>query len=343
MHSCFSLSVAAVSLAFVSTIAWSQEPAQVARVSSIGDFIQAVDRDWNVPKSADFARDSAQIRPALQALCDAPRENADIMLQQTRQRWLTALSSWERLSTVGIGPLIERRSQRQIDFTPTRPALIEKAIKSAPATLADMELVGTPAKGLPALEWMLWVKPVIPASPECRYAVLVAAEIEREALALSEAYKQAASQKLSEEAADAALGEFVNQWVGGVERLSWSNLIMPVRVAITAKRDATDFPHRVSGATTASWAAQWDALHALATGHGFSMESELRARGENEVADSLVSATLNADTAMQGLKTSDPSRVLDAGRELAALKHLVEDRVALALEVGIGFTDADGD
>jgi uncharacterized protein len=47
-----------------------------------------------------------------------------------------------------------------------------------------MELIGTPAKGLPALEWLLWVKPIQPASAECRYAVQVAAEIQREAQAL---------------------------------------------------------------------------------------------------------------------------------------------------------------
>jgi predicted lipoprotein len=307
-------------------------------------FIQTVYRDWMAPNAAEFARDSAQLRPALQALCDAPADKSDTSLQPARQQWLTTLSGWERLSAVAIGPLIERRSQRHIDFTPTRPNMIEKAVKSAPASLADLELIGTPAKGLPALEWMLWIKPVQPASPECRYAVLLAAEIEREAITLSEAYKQAAGRTPDKAAADTALNELVNQWIGGLERLSWSDLVMPVRVAMTSKREiAPEFPHRVSGATAASWAARWDALRTLATGKGYSMETELRARGQNKLADSLVSATQQTDTAMRGLKTSDKTRVLDAGRELTALKKLVEDKVATALGVHIGFSDADGD
>ena len=330
-----------VSLVFTSAAVWAQQA--VAPALSTADFIQAVDRDWAVPRTDNFVRTSSQLQSALQAMCNASAENGETALSRTRQQWLATLSSWQRLSSVAIGPLIERRSQRQIDFTPTRPALIEKAVKAAPTTLADMELVGTPAKGLPALEWMLWVKPITPASPECRYAVLVAAEIEREARALNTAYKQAASQKLAEPAAQTALNELVNQWVGGMERLSWGDMAMPVRVAITAKRDTPDFPHRVSGATTASWAAQWDALRTLAAGSGYSIETTLRTHGQDQAADALASAIQQADKAMQGLNTRDNARILDAGRQLTALKQLVEDKVATSLGVPIGFSDADGD
>jgi predicted lipoprotein len=326
---------------FATSAVWAQP--DIVPAPSTAYFIQAVDREWAVPLSDDFVRSSAQLQPALQALCNAANDKGEIALTHARQQWLATLSSWKRLSSVAVGPLIERRSQRQIDFTPTRPALIEKAVKSAPADLAALERVGTPAKGLPALEWMLWIKPIAPASPECRYAVLLAAEIEREARALNTAYAQAASQKLADPAAQAALNELVNQWVGGLERLSWSDMVMPARVAITAKRDTADFPHRVSGATAASWAAQWDTLRTLATGKGHSIETELRARGQNQVADALASATLKADKAMRDLTASNIVRVLDAGRELTALKQLVEDKVATALGVPIGFSDADGD
>ena len=318
--------------------------ATVAHAGTPG-FIQSVYRDWMAPNAADFARDSARLAPALQALCDAPADKADASLQPARQQWLTTLSNWERLSAVAIGPLIERRSQRQIDFTPTRPRLIEKAVKSAPTSPADMELIGTPAKGLPALEWLLWVQPVQPASPECRYAVQVAAEIEREAVALDEAYKQAAQRTPDSAAATAALSELVNQWVGGLERLRWANMEMPVRVAMTSKRDISpDFPRRGSGASADSWAAQWTALRALAAGSGpMSVETALRERGQAKVADALVRAIRQADARMQGLTIGDKAKILAAAKELAALKRLAEEQVAPALGVSIGFSDADGD
>jgi uncharacterized protein len=235
--------------------------------------IQSVYRHWAVPRAAELVAASARLTSALQTVCAAPADQAEGALQQARAQWLASVQSWERLSTVAIGPLIERRSQRQIDFTPTRPRMIEKAVKSGPASAADMELIGTPAKGFPALEWLLWVRPLQPASPECRYAVQLATEIEREALALDMAYRQAASKLADASAAASAMSEMVNQWVGGIERLRWPNLEMPVRVAISSNRDS------VASATV--WAAEWSALRTLASSRTeglLTLESILRAR-----------------------------------------------------------------
>lgn len=65
-----------------------------------------------------------------------------------RQQWQGTLTSWAQLSSASLGPLVVRRSLRQVDFTPTRPQLIERAVKKNPKNAADMELVGTPPKAL---------------------------------------------------------------------------------------------------------------------------------------------------------------------------------------------------
>jgi predicted lipoprotein len=162
-------------------------------------------RAWSAPRAADFVLASTQLTPAIESLCVATA--AEPALQDARQNWLYSLFAWERLSAVAIGPVLERRSQRQIDFTPTRPHLVEKAVKNAPTSAAEMELIGTPAKGLPSLEWLLWVKPIQPASAEFRYAAQLAAEIGREADALAAAH-------MAPTEAQAALSELVNQWIG---------------------------------------------------------------------------------------------------------------------------------
>jgi predicted lipoprotein len=279
-----------------------------------------------------FARESGRLVPALQAVCDAPATEAEAALGRARRQWLASLAAWERLSAVAIGPLLTRRSQRQIDFLPTRPRLIEKAVRAAPADAAAMERIGTPAKGLPALEWLLWVKTIQPASPACGYAVLVAEEVAREAAALA-----AAPQTLEP-------GELLNQWVGGIERLRWSNLEMPARVALTSEgRQAPEFPRRASGATAASWAAQWATLRDWAVAGAGSLESALRARGQDETAVALARAVEQTDVAMRGLDTEDTGRLLTAAEALADLKRLVEYRVAPGLGGGIGFSVAAGD
>jgi predicted lipoprotein len=237
---------------------------------------------------------------------------------------------------VAIGPVLERRAQRQIDFMPTRPRMIEKAVKSSPATPADMERIGTPAKGFPALEWLLWVKPARPASPECRYAVQVAAEIGREAEALATARPAPGD-------GQEILNDLVNQWIGGLERLRWAHMELPLRQTMTSEHaggTAPDFPRKASAASASSWAHQWQALKALATGPA-SLRSALVARGQ--AADGLVQAVERADLAMAGLSASDEQRILAATQALADLQRQVEARVAPALGVSIGFSDADGD
>lgn len=301
------------------------------------DLAGSMQQDWLAPRAAGFTRAGAALTPAIQALCDAAPEQAAAALETARGQWLASLSGWERLSGVALGPVLERRSQRQIDFTPTRPRMIEKAIKSAPKTAADMELVGTPAKGLPALEWLLWTQPVQPATPACAYAVQVAAEVGREAAAIAQArYRPSDDQ--------AYLAELVNQWVGGIERLRWAGMEMPVRVARTSGQAVEpDYPRRASGAAAVAWAAQWDALRTLAVARGGSLHAALRARAQDKLADRLAGAVRETDAAMQGLALGDHERILSAARSLAGLKHLVEAEVAPALAVSIGFSDADGD
>ena len=288
---------------------------------------------WFIPRAANFAQQSANLAPAIEALCAASPEEAPAAMGRARSRWLASLDAWERLAGVAIGPTLERRSQRQIDFSPTRPRLIEKAVMAAPASAKDMELIGTPAKGFPALEWLLWVRPVQPATPECRYAVQVARDIEREAQALAAA-------RPAPQEPQTVPGELLNQWIGGLERLRWASLEMPQRVAMTTGKGAPDFPRLASGGTAIAWAGQWDALRSLAVA---ALEPALRERRAQAPADRLIQALNRAGTALAGLDGRDRGRVLAAGQALANLKKLAEGEVATALGVSIGFSDSDGD
>ena len=168
----------------------------------------------------------------MEQLCTAGI-HAGAALQSARQQWKETVQAWDTLSAVPVGPLVQRRSLRQIDFTPTRPELIERAIRAAPADARAMERVGTPAKGLPALEWLLWTQPAAPASPACRFAVLVAHGVDEEARALTQAFAELAQRNWleDEEAAVPAMSELVNQWVGGIERLRWAAMEKPLRSA----------------------------------------------------------------------------------------------------------------
>lgn len=329
-----------------------------------GSFMQGVYRGWYAPQAAEFAKQARQLPNALSAACDAPAANAASALQQAKTQWQTTAAAWSRLSSVQIGPLLERRSARQIDFNPTRPELIARAIDAAPTGANAMEQVGTPAKGLPALEWLLYTRPAAPAlagTPDCRYAVQVAQDIEREAAALSLAFSALAAQDLGEEDASApAMGELVNQWIGALEHLRWPDMGKPllagasaVAPSESARKAGNSFPRVASGQTAATWTAQWQALRALAASQASlapqpgetlaPLETYLRGRGLNPLANALHQAVAKTDKAMLNPTPADKASITAATRELASLKKLAEVQVAPALQVSLGFSDADGD
>jgi len=318
------------------------------------DVVQGMHRFWYAPRAEAFAAEAGKLPRAVERLCAADASAAAEALQQARGQWRSAALAWDTLAGVAVGPLLQRRSARQIDFAPTRPELIERAVRAAPADLRAMERVGTPAKGFAALEWLLWTRPVQPAAPACRYAMLAAQEIDAEAKALAQAFDAMARRDWAadEPAAIAAMAELLNQWVGGLEKLRWSQMEKPLRSAQAAGKPA-DYPRAASGSTRDSWLAQWQALQALATaadrqvpspGAGtVPLESYLRGRGLNPLANKLAAASRQASAQLQAAAPTDANRTRSAARSVASLKKLAEAEVAPALDVNIGFSDSDGD
>ena len=316
------------------------------------DVVAGLYRHWAPPRSAAFSRAAEALVQALDHRCAAGAGEAT--LADARARWRDTVAAWEALSTVPFGPLVERRSARQIDFTPTRPELIRRAIPRAPAGAADMERIGTPAKGLPALEWLLWTEPAAPGTAACAYAREVAADVAREAAALQAAFAADAQKTWDEEASDGAFAEFVNQWLGGLLRLRWQHIERPVREGGSGGRAAPQLPRRASGGTAASWAAQWQALRALAIadpaapaprpGEGVvALDTYLRGRGLSALAGRWRQRIEAGDRAMRTLAPGPRDRLLNAAAGLAQAQRLAEAEVAPALRVSIGFSDSDGD
>ncbi|EZP48604.1 imelysin family protein [Delftia sp. RIT313] len=314
--------------------------------------VQGLYGQWFAPQ-AKAAQASAQaLNQALRAHCTAPAGSAAATLQTARQAYVQSSRQWSSLSAVALGPLVERRSARLVDFRPMRPALLKKAIQSAPADLAAMERIGAPAKGYPALENLLWTQPVEPQTPACAYATLVAEEIGAEMGILSNGFAKLAAQDWSEDgdATTEAMAEFINQWVGGLERLRWADMEKPLR---SAGSKPPAWEHLASGSTVEIWRAHWQSLRTLAVSVDrkvpqpgvdiVPIESYLRGRGLNPLADRWLKAVNEADAGMRALTEPSAKAVDAATKPLSRLKRLMEGEVAPALEVNIGFSDADGD
>jgi predicted lipoprotein len=311
-------------------------------------------RDWLTPRAKGFADAAATLAAILRAGCGSAQ------MARAREAWILTLGAWEGLATVPLGPLIERRAARALDFQPPRPPLIERAIALAPRGAEAMQHIGSPAKGLPALEWLLWTLPssqsradAALSAPACQYAAEVADDLLRESAALAVAVRTAADADWDEARGDAAFAELLNQWVGAVERLRWTQIDKPRREAVTRGLHPVPHPRAASGQTAASWQRQWRAIEALAVHSGdqlpqpgkhlVPLETYLRGRGLNPLADRWRAQVGRASGAMQGLQPGPAPRLDAAVRELAALKALAEAELAPAVQVSIGFSDADGD
>lgn len=315
------------------------------------DFVAGAHKAWFAPRAKAFETEAAQLRDQLQSACAGPPQR-DSALSEIRTRWRRTALAFDRLSGVSVGPLLSRRSARQIDFWPVRPDAVKRAIQSAPADLHALERIGTPGKGLGALEWILWSRPDALAQDACGYAALLAQELHQEARALSQAFAELAQRDWVEETeqADKAMTELVNQWVGALETLRWQRMDRPRRSG-GAK---ASYPRQVGGIAAESWSARWEALSALgvlpadravpAPGEGLvPLETYLRGRGLNPLADKLDGAMGGAARALRTASPANPGRVGSAAAAIGRAKQIAEAEVAPALDVQLGFSDSDGD
>ena len=314
-------------------------------------------RHHALPRALAFEAAAQALQNRLQARADAGVDAAAAAgaaaADPARQAWRQALRAWAALGAVALGPLAARRSARRIDFAPTRPALVLRALQRVAAGGAvPADEIGGPAKGLGALEWLLW-SPEAPQTPAARrYAVFAAADITAEAQALVQAFEQGLPPAPDDGAAAAA--EALNQWIGGLEALrlaGFEKLLAELR-----QRGPAALSRALSGAAALERQARWHSLQALAVfapgavpGVGLvPLETLLRGRGLNPLADRLVQAGAAAGAAVDaaGADASGPAgaaALQRAARALATLKHLAEADLAPALDVAVGFSDADGD
>ena len=292
-------------------------------------WLDSLDATWYAPRAAEFALAAERLAARLNnSACD---------VTQARAAWQGAMLAWERLSAVQTSALIERRSALALDFQPTRPAAIERAMAQPGIDLAQ---VGAPALGLPALEWLLWRAALREGTPACAYAGRVAAQLSAEAHALAAAF--ATPRERDEEAAQRDFATLLNQLVGGVASLRWAQIGKPRRQGRNA------WPRATSGLTPQAWRARAGALRQLLEHHGsvdapVALEPFLRGRGMNPLADRVRQRSADAAAALRVASPQRAASLQRAERALNTLERLLSDEVAPALQVTIGFSDADGD
>lgn len=308
-------------------------------------------KSWYAPAARRFATDGDVLVDKAQAWCASAAKNStpatrDPALEAARQAWVQAMVSWTRLSAVQIGPLLDRHSDTRLDFQPMRPAALDKVIANpiAPGEWA-MDRVGAQARGLPAMEYLLWKKPAAPRTPTCAYLNVLARDLRDEAHELDKAYAAEAAATRTAEEASAWFNTYINQWLAGMGRMRWRDLEMPVR-----SWGMDQAPRAASGQSALAWRERWQALRVPTAGGAGTpdglvpLTGYLRARGLATSADALARDAGLADTALQGATPATPGpQLLEAAKRVDFVTHTIARDVSSQLQIQLEFSADDGD
>lgn len=336
--------LAALLLALVAPFAAATAPAPYVMPSQ---WMAALTDAHLAPGYAELGERVAALGAALQATC-AGQPGAQAA---ARVRWREAQLALRALTPLPFGPVLETRVLRRIDFWPTRPAQIERSIAQYAQNPADTARIGLSARGLPAIEYLLFDSgraPLAEHPAACRYAAWLAHDAAG-ALADTTAGWPAWRAALAEADAEREarlIGDGINILIGSTELLRLKYLEKPLRPRSgPAESDAWR-----SGAARDGLLAYFAGLRAgLQGGEGRpGLTAVMRGRGLLELGeriDAQLDAVGVALDALPGDFADEAARpAADAlMTELGRLQRLLAEDVAEAMKVTVGFGENDGD
>ena len=120
------------------------------------DVLVAVTDEVVVPAYRVVAEDAAALDNMAASLCNAP---SDAALEETRQAWRSARASWSHSRAMWFGPVMDRRSESLLDWSPTdTEAMDEALVDPGFSTSADQVRNSYSAgrRGFGAVEYLLF-------------------------------------------------------------------------------------------------------------------------------------------------------------------------------------------
>ncbi|MCK9260948.1 MAG: imelysin family protein [Azoarcus sp.] len=341
--SCFGLPFAGL-LFSLALPAHAAAPAPIVMPSQ---WMSALASQRLAPGYRQFGDKVDALASALAASCEGQPAAASA----ARQRWLEAAHDLRELSPLPIGPVLESRLLRRIDFWPTRPAQIETSIAQYAKTPANTARIGLPARGLPALEYLLFDtdRPALANDgPACRYAVWLARDTAAGISATVSAWPDwiAGLDDAEPEREARLLADGINILIGSTETLRLKYLEKPLRPhAGPPETDAWR-----SGSAHAGLMAYFSGLRAGLQGdEGMpGLTAMLRGRGLLTLAaqlDQRIDAVQTALAALPEDFAAEAARPLTDTliSELGRLQRLLAEEVADKMSVAVGFGENDGD
>ena len=122
---------------------------------SDGEVLISLTDEVVVPAYQDVAATANELKHSVDSLCNGPSATA---LEAARQSWRDARASWMRSESMWFGPVMDRRSSRLLDWSPTDTAGMDEALSAGTAPTVDeaREVLGSDRRGFGAMEHLLF-------------------------------------------------------------------------------------------------------------------------------------------------------------------------------------------
>ena len=353
-------------LAALGLVACSQPSAQPEDTRRV--LLKALGEQIFLPRYVEFEARAADVRATADAICDAP---SDETLTAARDAWWAARAPWKRNETVAFGPYdVPLSYGAAVDFWPCRQASVDAVL--AGTDPIDPSLLGAAAKGLPALEYLLWdperdlLGESVPGSRRCEYVAAVGKDLAEDATAIRAAWDPAEGDFLGElvdagrgskkyRSIEMSLGEVVNELVADIEATRNTKLGAPL-----GNRDDANVPQLDIAESRFSGRSLEDARDALRgveevcfgvdVEEAQSIASYLEGIGRDDLVPDLRDAFDASYAALDAIPeplteavVTNPELVQAAIDAMYVLQVMVSTDVMHAMGLKLTWTDTDND
>ncbi len=293
-----------------------------------------------LPRHAALGQAADTLASASAALCAKPDKAT---LYKARAAWLATSQAWRAMDGASGGPMVLERLGRKIDFRPTRPADIEASLG-----LAAAERLGNVAtRGLAAAEYLLWGEKQ-PAqqlaklrdAQRCAMLAEIGRQVASDVHALDAGW-QSYRQQLGGESdffRQNLLSEHINLMIAALEGLQ-------KRLPKDEAPRPANFIEWRSGSSKSQLLAQiggFGTAFFATPGPAGRLNGDLAARMQARFDAARKDCAALPDPLETSGAASHAARK-QCSKALSALKTVLQDEVAVELDLTLGFTEGDGD
>lgn len=289
-------------------------------------------------------------------------------LESFEQAWVDTYMQWKHVESYILGPVSNKKLQRQLGFWPTRDAFIKRLISGdLPITLESLPMLSIASKGYPALEWIIFIQLNTDLTERerqryCELSHLLIGEIGQLVNESLLAYENDELLEILSGERELTLFESVYsqqpfaEWLSTIGSAQYDirklYLIKPAGLRPGTRAQPSAVDAYLSGQSLASMLARWEAMKVIYLGEENTLSLYHLVNQFDEVIALQLKAMIDIiDQQITELPNDDLPNIAEHSRPilealalaLANLEALLQVEVAKVLETQSLFSDDDGD